>query len=139
MRNPHNSSDVPPIVPPSPETITAKPTKLGSVGFEGGPPVPSPIAGEHHRESLLSTSNPYAERMRTVFDQIEAPDYPAGMVSWLGMERPDLYSELTVQLPGTIHRLWSERAPLDQFEAMLARLANLHRHCCELYLQVSLR
>jgi hypothetical protein len=65
--------------------------------------------------------------------QINAPDYPAGMVPWLHTVRPDLYAELTSHLPDELQRLWSEQAPLEQFEAVLARLVALHRHCCKLY------
>jgi hypothetical protein len=55
------------------------------------------------------------------------------MVQWLDTVRPDLYAELTALLPDEIQRLWSERAALEQFEAVLARLVTLHRRCCALY------
>jgi hypothetical protein len=71
--------------------------------------------------------------MRAALRQINAPDYPAGMVPWLDTVRPDLYAELTARLPDEIQRLWSECAPLGQFEAVLARLVTLHQRCCELY------
>jgi len=55
------------------------------------------------------------------------------MIPWLGTARPDLYAGLTSNLPDEIQRLWSERAPLEQFEVVLARLVSLHRQCCALY------
>jgi hypothetical protein len=81
----------------------------------------------------LPVSDPYAERVRETLRQINAPDYPAGMVPWLDTVRTDLYAELTSHLPDEIRDLWTERAPLEQFEAVLARLVVMHRHCCELY------
>ena len=78
-------------------------------------------------------SDPYADRVREGLRQINAPDYPAGMVPWLDTVRPELYTELTARLPDEIQRLWSERGPLEQFESVLARLVTLHRRCCELY------
>lgn len=91
---------------------------------------PMPEGGDH--SVTLPVSDPYAERMRAALRQINVPDYPAGMVPWLGTARPDLYAELTSHLPDQIDRLWSERAPLEQFESVLARLVTLHRRCCEL-------
>jgi len=55
------------------------------------------------------------------------------MILWLDSAHPDLYNELTSHLPDEIHKLWSERAPLEQFEAVLARLVSLHRRGRELY------
>ena len=81
----------------------------------------------------LPVSDPYAERMRAALRQINPSDYPARMVPWLDTVRPDLYVELTSRLPDEIHRLWSERAPLEGFEAALTRLVSLHRECCDLY------
>src|ERR1700693_1602698 len=69
----------------------------------------------------LPVSDPYAVRLRAALRQINAPDYPSGMVAWLERMRPDLYTELTAWLPDEIQRLWSERAPLEQFEAVLVR------------------
>ena len=81
----------------------------------------------------LPVSDPYADRFRDVLDQMNAPGYPAGMMTWLSAARPDLYAELTAHLLDEIQRLWCERAPLEQFEPVLTRLVSLHRRCCELY------
>lgn len=81
----------------------------------------------------LPVEDPYAERMRVALRQVNPPDHRAGMVPWLGTARPDLYAELTSNLPDQIQRLWSERVPLEQFEPVLARLVSLHRQCCDLY------
>jgi hypothetical protein len=83
--------------------------------------------------SDLPPNDPYEKRMQEALRQINAPDYPAGMMPWLDTVRPDLYAELTSHLPDEIQRLWSERAPLEQFEFVLVRLVSLHRQCCELY------
>ncbi len=110
-----------------------KPTKPSSVGFVGASPGALPIKGNHGSGCELPLSDPYAERLRTAFLQVNLPDYPTGMIPWLGTARPDLYAGLTSNLPDEIQRLWSERAPLEQFEVVLARLVSLHRQCCALY------
>jgi hypothetical protein len=70
--------------------------------------------------------------MRAALLDINLPEYPAGMIRWLERVHEDLYAELTSHLPDEIHRLWADRAPLEQFEAVLARLISLHRECCNL-------
>ena len=71
--------------------------------------------------------------MKIALRDINAPTYRAGMISWLDATRPDLYVELTSKLPDEIQRMWSERAPLEQFEFVLARLVSLHQQCSEQY------
>lgn len=95
---------------------------------------PARVAGsEPCPTDRLPASDPYAERVREALRQINAPDYPAGMVRWLDTVRPDLYEALTARLPDEIQRMWSERAPLERFEAALARLVSLHMRCREWY------
>jgi hypothetical protein len=84
------------------------------------------------RRGELPVADPYAVRMRTALLDINQPDYPAGMIRWLESVHPDLYAELTSHLPDEIHRLWTERAPLERFETVLTRLTSLHRECCNL-------
>jgi hypothetical protein len=80
----------------------------------------------------LPVGDPYAERMRMALLRINRPDYPAGMIRWLDTNHPDLYAELSSRLPDEIHRLWTERAPLEDFEAVLTRLVSRHEECCNL-------
>ena len=75
----------------------------------------------------------YASRAQAALAQINRPDYSGAMILWLGTARPELYAELTSNLLDEIQRLWSQRVPLDQFEAVLARLVSLHRQCCDFY------
>jgi TubC N-terminal docking domain len=75
----------------------------------------------------------YAERMEKALAAIEQPDYPAGMVFWLSEAYPRFYAQLTDRLPAEIHLLWSERAPLEQFQRVLDRLLETHREACALY------
>jgi hypothetical protein len=91
------------------------------------------VDSEPRSTEQLPVSDPYAVRVRVALLQINAPAYPAGMVPWIDTVRPDLYAELTARLPDEIQRLWSERAPLEQFESVLERIVSLHRLCCELY------
>ena len=124
---------VPEIIEKRTGSEPTKPTKPSSVGFVGASPLDSTIMSAPRSATKLPVSDPYAERLRAAIRQINVPGYPAGMVPWLDTVRPDLYAELTARLPDEIQRLWSERAPLEQFESVLARLVTLHRRCCELY------
>lgn len=81
----------------------------------------------------VAESDPYAERMQAAWLQVCQPDYPVGMIPWLGEVHPRLYSELTERLPDQIQQLWSEGSSLELFESVLMRLISLHRQCCELY------
>jgi hypothetical protein len=81
----------------------------------------------------LPVEDPYADRMRAVLCHLNPPDCGTRMVPWLGTARLDLYAELTTNLPDEIRQLWSDRAPLEQFEEALVRLVALYRRCCELY------
>lgn len=111
----------------------AKPTKAGSVSFVGTSPCPFSITREAGSALRLPASDPYAERMRAALSKINPPNYPAAMVPWLGTAHPDLYAELTSRIPDQVHRLWTERAPLERFEAILALLVSVHGQCCDLY------
>jgi hypothetical protein len=123
----------PEIIEPPSDSEPTKPSNPSSVGFVGASRQAFPVIHAPRSETRLPVSDPYAERMRAALRQISAPDYPVGMVPWLGTVRPDLYAELTSYLPDEIHRLWRNRAPLEQFESVLARLVSSHRQCCELY------
>lgn len=75
----------------------------------------------------------YAERVQAVLRQIALPTYREGMIPWLETAHPGLYEELTSWIPDEISRLWSDHAPLDQFDAALDRLLAAHREGCRLY------
>ena len=107
--------------------------KLGSVGFVGAFPRDSSIIRVTRPEIRLPVTDPYADRMKGALRAINAPSYRAGMISWLGETQPNLYLELTSKLPDEIQRIWSERAPIEHFESVLARLVSLHQQCCEQY------
>lgn len=109
-----------------------KPTKPGFGSFVS-PPLQSSFI-TRARNTELPVNDPYAERMRVALRQIAVPSYPQGMILWLENAHPDLYTELVAHIPDEISRIWNERAPLESFEVMLARLISLHRQCCDLYL-----
>ena len=79
--------------------------------------------------------DPYQKLAVACLAKICRPDYPASMVPWLREAHPCLYAELMTNLPDEIHRLWSERAPLDEFERILSLWGEAHRTSCELYLK----
>ncbi len=85
-----------------------------------------------HSAELVG-SDPYARRVQTALQQINRPDYPAGMINWLQEASPLLYEELTGRLPDEIHDLWSEHAPLLKFEDVLRTLVETHQSACQLY------
>src|SRR5215475_8613661 len=99
-------------------------TKLTKPGFDGF---------VSDRSAELPVADPYAEGMRWALRKINQPNYRAGMIRWLDTAYPVLYAELTSRLPDEIHRLWTERAPLEHFEVVLTRLVSLHEECCNLY------
>jgi hypothetical protein len=107
--------------------------RLVKIARATGTATRSPRVEESSPIDQLPISDPYAERMQAALRSINTPDYPAGMLPWLSTARPPFYAELTSHLPDEIDRVWSERAPLERFEAVLARLVSLHRRCCELY------
>jgi hypothetical protein len=110
----------------------SKPTKLG---FGSSVSWPSPsIAIKRIRNIEFPVRDPYAERMSAALRQIAGPGYPQGMILWLETAYPDLYAELMAHIPDEISRIWNERAPLESFESILARLISLHRQCCDVYL-----
>jgi len=77
--------------------------------------------------------DPYTARAEAALRQLCQPDYPAGMILWLDTAYPELYAELTSRLPDEVHRLWSEHAPLDEFQRILDRLLETHERACALY------
>lgn len=105
-----------------------KPTKPGFGSFVSVGSGAKTVARE--RTGELPVADPYAERMRVALSKINQQDYPAGMIRWLDTAQPVLYAELTSRLPDEIHRLWTDRAPLEHFEAVLTRLVSLHEKCC---------
>jgi hypothetical protein len=54
------------------------------------------------------------------------------MIPWLEKHHPNLYHELTSVLPDDIHRLWTEHAPLTEFQEILDLWLEAHRTACEL-------
>jgi hypothetical protein len=77
--------------------------------------------------------DPYGERVRAALREINRPDYPAGMIPWLGDNMPDLYKRLTSELPDEVNRLWNEHVTISKFEAVLRELIEAHQQACALY------
>jgi hypothetical protein len=100
------------------------------VAEQGSQRVTEPVATNATIE--LPVGDPYAERVRGALLELNRPNYPAGMIRWLDATHPDRYAELTSHIPDEIHQLWTERVPLEQFEAVLTRLVSLHAECCNL-------
>ncbi len=88
-----------------------------------------------NRQRSTASCDLYAEHMQAALREINRPDYPAGMIPWLGENAPGLYAILTEDLPNEIDQLWNARAPIVQFEETLRRLVKLHGRCCEFYCQ----
>lgn len=127
-----------------------KPTKPGFVGFVGTVPAHFPITRDPESplgrackgpqsEVRVATnkgrlpSDPYSRRFSTVMRQVARPDYPAGMILWLGEANLALYADLTVHLPDELQRLWSEHAPLEDFDRILGLWVETHRTACQLF------
>jgi hypothetical protein len=75
----------------------------------------------------------YAERLRAAMESVCRPDYPAGMIPWLDDACPILYTDLIERLPNEMQQLWERKAPLEEFDLIIAVWIELHRNCGELY------
>ncbi len=87
------------------------------------------------RRGQPTDDSAYTSRAQATLSEINQPDYPAGMIPWLGDAHPDLYDALTRRIPDEINLAWKCRAPLAEFEASLARLVQTHQVACGLYRQ----
>jgi hypothetical protein len=120
-------------------TEPTKPTKPGFVGSVGSSYSDSStflasgdLSAVNPESAATMPSDPYSNRLRAILQETCRADYPAGMILWLRDECPILYLQLTDELPNEIHRLWSEHAPLDRFDLLIACWLNTHRAACEL-------
>lgn len=75
----------------------------------------------------------YSQRLKMALHSICRPDYPIGMIPWLGEHRPDVHAELTEKLPEEMSRLWIAHRPLDEFDQVLRLWSEAHRKACNLY------
>lgn len=76
----------------------------------------------------------YSQRLKAALHSICRPDYPMGMIPWLGEHRPDVYAELTEKLPEEMSRLWTAHRPIDEFNQVLRLWSEAHKKACNLYL-----
>jgi hypothetical protein len=130
---------VPEIIEKGPDAEPTKPSKAGSVGFVCATPGASPIIRPPRPADELPVADPYAERLQAAFRQISGPSYPPGMLLWLENADPEAYAGLTSRIPDELSMLWAQRAPLEQFEAVLARFIALHWRCREACVQARRR
>jgi hypothetical protein len=118
-------------------TKLTKPSFVGSVGSMHSSPssflAPGSGAADNPESAAITPSDPYSDRLQTILQKTCRPDYPAGMILWLRDSCPILYVQLTDELPNEIHRLWSELAPLEQFDLLIARWLKTHTTACELF------
>jgi TubC N-terminal docking domain len=77
--------------------------------------------------------DPYARRLQAALTEICRPDYPAGMIPWLGERYPRLYAELTTRIPNDLSRIWRDQAPLEKFDLVLTRWSEIHWAAQELF------
>jgi hypothetical protein len=126
-----------------------KPTKPGFVGFVGSAAAdlcitrdsksPSNRAPESYQSEPRVANqgsfpgDPYAERLGAAMREVARPDYPAGMIPWLGEAHPVLYAELTEGLPNAMQRLWSAHAPLEDFDRIIGLWLEAHQTACGLF------
>ncbi len=116
-----------PYIPTLPPSRAAEPRKPETSKPLGGSPIPGKAV------PAVPGFDPYEERMQAALAQINQPDYMAGMIPWLGENRPDLYHQLTSFLPDVIDWLWNEHALLAEFQATLDKLVEAHRLAVLLY------
>src|ERR1700694_2389478 len=87
---------------------------------------PEDLSYEMNEKTKKGVVDPYQERARASLARICRSDYPDGLIPWLGEKHPSLYDELTAHLPDEIHRLWVERASLEQFDRILGLWLEAH-------------
>ena len=85
------------------------------------------------RNNFISDDE-YSVRLQSVLRSICRPDYPAGLIPWLGEQHPDMYFTLTEKLPEEMRRLWTEHRPIDEFDKVLGLWVDAHKTACGLYL-----
>ena len=65
--------------------------------------------------------------------ELARPDYPVGMIPWLGEAYPILHVELTDGLPNEMQRLWEAQVPVEEFQKVLDIWVEAHQMACEMY------
>jgi hypothetical protein len=127
--------------PPSPHP--SKPTKPSSVGSEGPSAVVSQIdrRGKHGEtwweELAIGDARgdyEYRDRLQAALRSI-CPQYPAGMLCWLGKADAALYDVLTRQQPDLIRDLWNTHAPIEEFNRAVDNWLGTHRRACSRFRQ----
>lgn len=83
-----------------------------------------PIAAEGAEDE------PEAHMTRVAWKLITTKPYLPGTISWLETGNPSLYAELTRDLPNQIEQMWSQDAPLDEFQAALEQFVAAHDRAC---------
>jgi len=137
------------IMGKAPDLTPTKPTEPSFVGFEGGAPdrsrvirdsETSPIPAHPSRQAEfqggIKAALPvdlYADRLGAAMQSLARPEYPAGMIPWLGEAHPALYAELTARLPDEIQRLWEAHASIDDFQSVIDLWIEAYRTGCEMY------
>lgn len=91
------------------------------------------VAGQP-KSAANQFADPYQSRTLAAVKQLCRPDYPAGMIPWLEAAHPEYHRLLTTILPDRIDELWRARAPIKEFDGVLARLVETHRLSCKAYL-----
>jgi hypothetical protein len=75
----------------------------------------------------------YAFQVQKMLRHMNQPDYPSGMILWLGSSHPWLYRILVSYLPDIIHSQWEHRLPIHEFKRTLDDLLEVHRAAVLLY------
>ena len=75
----------------------------------------------------------YAKRMQAAMGEVCTPDYPVGMIPWLGQAHPNMYQKLIDTIPNELHQLWSQHEPLELFDWLLQQWVSTHKLGCALY------
>jgi hypothetical protein len=108
------------IIESPPHVLPTKPTKPGSVGFEGTA-----------RRSFAIAHDLFRSRVDRVLATINELVDPTGLDDWLRAEQPDLLARgrqlvAAIDLAMTI-------SDVTELEKALNRLKGFHRECCRLF------
>jgi hypothetical protein len=106
-----------------PYKVNLPPFDANSLVANGGSPIPA--KPETSEITVMSESNPtafggpYHQRVRQALRAIAALEFPEGTVAWVEREYPTLHSRMMVVPWIEIDKLWSNGAPIQQFQNVL--------------------
>jgi hypothetical protein len=77
--------------------------------------------------------DPYQAAVEAALHRMLEYPYPDNALLWASVWRPKDYDDVKKNIPGRIHDMWTSRAPMAAFQAVLDRLVGLHMKICQAF------